>query len=377
MNDPPTTIADTLERLARPGELFSRLDDGSVRCFACAHRCLIRPGRRGICQVRFNREGVLYVPHGYAAGVQVDPIEKKPFNHVMPGSDALTFGMLGCDLRCSYCQNWITSQFLRDPAAISQFSTVSAKKLADVALRSGASTVVSSYNEPLITAEWAVEVFRQARERGLLCGFVSNGNATAEALDFIRPWAQCYKVDLKTMSDRNYRQLGAVLAHILDGIRMVHERGFWLEIVTLVIPGFNDSQAELRQAAEFIASVSPNIPWHVTAFHQDYKMTDPRNTTARDLVQAAEIGKEAGLRFVYAGNLPGRVGPWENTWCPTCNQLLIERYGYVLLAYHLTADGACPACGARIPGLWPHSPDDVRLSETSGWFSRAPKRVQV
>jgi pyruvate formate lyase activating enzyme len=377
MNDASTTLADTLDRLTRPGELYHRLEDGSVRCFACAHRCLIRPGRRGVCQVRFNREGVLYVPHGYAAGVQIDPIEKKPFNHVMPGSDALTFGMLGCDLHCSYCQNWVTSQFLRDSAAISAISTTSASNLVEAALRSGASTVVSSYNEPLITAEWATEVFRQARGRGLLCGFVSNGNATAETLDFIRPWAQCYKIDLKTMNDRNYRQLGAVLSHILDGIGMVHERGFWLEIVTLVIPGFNDSKAELRQAAEFIASVSPDIPWHVTAFHQDYKMTDPRDTTARDLVQAAEIGKEAGLRFVYAGNLPGRVGPWENTYCPVCNHLLIERYGYVLLAYHLTSTGDCPACGARIPGLWPRSPAEVRLGETSGWFSRTPKRVRV
>lgn len=377
MNKPSTTLADTLDRLARSGELYDKLGDGSVRCFACAHRCLIRPGCRGICQVRFNREGVLYVPHGYAAGVQSDPIEKKPFNHVMPGSDALTFGMLGCDLHCNYCQNWITSQFLRDPAAISSISTTSAKNLANVALRSGASTVVSSYNEPLITAEWAVEVFKEARPHGLICGFVSNGNATAETLDFIRPWAQCYKIDLKTMNDRNYRQLGAVLPHILDGIRMVHERGFWLEIVTLVIPGFNDSKAELRQAAEFIASVSPDIPWHVTAFHQDYKMTGPRDTTARDLMQAAEIGKEAGLRFVYAGNLPGRVGSWENTYCPVCNSLLIERFGYWLRGYHLTDGGACPACGAHIPGIWPQSPAAVQVSESAGLFSRRPRPISV
>lgn len=377
MNKPSTTLADKLDQLARPGELYHKLDDGSVRCFACAHRCLIRPGRRGVCQVRFNREGVLFVPHGYAAGVQVDPIEKKPFNHVMPGSDALTFGMLGCDMHCDFCQNWITSQFLRDSAAISPFSTTSAQNLVDAALRSGASTVVSSYNEPLITAEWAVEVFRQARAHSLLCGFVSNGNATAETLDFIRPWAQCYKIDLKTMNDRHYRQLGAVLSHILDGIGMVYERGFWLEIVTLVIPGFNDSKAELRQTAEFIASVSPGIPWHVTAFHQDYKMTDPRDTTARDLIQAAEIGKEAGLHFVYAGNLPGRVGPWENTYCPACNRLLIERFGYVLRGYHITAAGACPGCGSRIPGLWPQSPAQATVSETGWLSSRRPRPVQV
>ena len=212
--------------------------------------------------------------------------------------------------------------------------------------------VGSSYNEPLITAEWAVEVFRGARAAGFRTAFISNGNATERVLDYLRPVTDCYKIDLKSMSDRAYRQLGGVVSNILDTVRMVHERGFWEEIVTLVVPGFNDSEKELRSAAEFIASVSTDIPWHVTAFHQDYRMTENANTTAEQLVRACEWGREAGLKFVYAGNAPGRVGRWENTYCPACDELLVERRGYRIRKMRLGADGLCPACGEKIPGVW-------------------------
>jgi pyruvate formate lyase activating enzyme len=369
------TLAEHLDRLTAPGVLYERLEGNAVRCLACGHRCLIRSGRRGICQVRFNEGGTLYVPRGYAAGLQSDPIEKKPFFHVYPGSDALTFGMLGCDMHCQFCQNWLTSQTLRDPEAGIAPTEVSAEEIVTLARRSGARAVVSSYNEPLITSEWAVEIFRLAKPAGLLCGYVSNGNATPEVLDYLRPWADCYKIDLKTMNDRNYRRLGAVLDRVLDGIRMAHERGFWVEIVTLVVPDFNDSDAELRQAAEFIASVSVDIPWHVTAFHQDYKMTDPANTSAQTLVRAARIGREAGLRYIYAGNLPGRVGEFENTCCHACHELLIERYGYLILSYRITGEGTCPRCQTKIPGLWPKSPAEVRTGQSGGLFRRSPRPV--
>ena len=212
--------------------------------------------------------------------------------------------------------------------------------------------VGSSYNEPLITAEWAVEVFKKARAAGFRTAFISNGNATPQVLDYLRPWTDCYKIDLKTMSDRGYRQLGGLVGNILETVEMVHERGFWEEIVTLVIPGFNDSEEELRSAAEFNASVSTDIPWHVTAFHQDYRMTENANTSAEQLIRACEIGRAAGLKFVYAGNLPGRVGRWENTFCPACDELLVERYGYIIRKMGVGADGLCPACGATIPGVW-------------------------
>lgn len=252
----------------------------------------------------------------------------------------------------SNCQNWLTSQALRDETAGTAPREVSPERLVALAHAYGAAMVGSSYNEPLITAEWAVEVFKRARPTGLKTAFISNGNATPEVLDYLRPWTDCYKIDLKTMSDRNYRQLGGVVDNILATVKMVHERGFWEEIVTLVIPGFNDAEDEIKRAADFIASVSPDIPWHVTAFHQDYKMTENANTTAEQLVRVCEIGRAAGLRYIYAGNLPGRVGRWENTYCPSCDELLIERYGYVIKQMKVSPAGRCPACATHIPGVW-------------------------
>jgi pyruvate formate lyase activating enzyme len=341
-----------LDSRTTEGRLGESLPDAAVRCVACGHRCLIREGRRGICKVRFNQGGRLLVPRGYVAGLQCDPVEKKPFFHVLPGADALTFGMLGCDFHCGYCQNWLTSQSLRDERASTEATDITADSLVTLAERQDARLVVSSYNEPLITAEWAMEVFQPAQARGFLTGFVSNGNATAEALDFIRPLTDCYKIDLKTMNDRHYRQLGGVLDHVLDAIGLVYERGIWLEVLTLVIPGFSDDPDELRAAARYIAGIDRNIPWHVTAFHEDYKFWGMGNTTADVLISACEIGAEEGLNFVYAGNLPGRVGRWEHTWCPTCQALLVERLGYHILSNRIGTGGACPDCGARVPGIF-------------------------
>jgi pyruvate formate lyase activating enzyme len=345
------TLKQVLKSYTIKGDLYEKLENGRVRCFACGHRCLIPEGFDGICRVRYNEGGELMVPAGYAAAIQCDPTEKKPFFHAYPGSLALTFGMLGCDYHCSYCQNWVTSQTLRDPQAIAPPIDVTPVSLVNLAKRSGARLIVSSYNEPLITSEWAVQVFKQAKPAGLVCGYVSNGNATPEVLDFIRPWVDLYKVDLKGFEDRGYRKLGGLLSNVLDTIRMVHERGFWLEIVTLLIPGFNDSSDEIKSAAEFIAGVSPDIPWHVTAFHQDYKMTGPDNTSTETLIRAAEIGREAGLNYVYAGNLPGRVGSHEHTFCPNCKSMLIERYGFRILKNRMKS-GTCPACKTAIPGMW-------------------------
>ena len=271
------TVADVLDELTIENmELADAEPENAVRCYACAHRCLIREGRRGICQVRFNQAGKLRVPWGYVAGLQADPIEKKPFFHILPGSDALTFGMLGCDFHCANCQNWVSSQTLRDPAAdesVSYIRRITPEQMVLAAKRAGASVIASSYNEPLITSEWAVSIFKLAVEQGIKCVFVSNGNATPQVLEYLRPYLVGYKIDLKTMRDKQYRQLGGVLKHVLDTIRMAHELGLWVEVVTLVIPGFNDSTEELMEAGRFITSVSPDIPWHVTAFHPDYKMT--------------------------------------------------------------------------------------------------------
>jgi len=347
-----STLADTLARDTREGELYDVLPDGRLRCYACGHCCPLPEGAVGVCKVRFNQGGRLRVPWGYVGGVQCDPIEKKPFFHAYPGGLAYSFGMLGCDLHCGYCQNWVTSQALRDPAAVAPPLHTTPESMVQDALSLGARVMVSTYNEPLITSEWAVAVFKEAKAAGLVTGYVSNGNGTPEVLEYLRPFVDLYKVDLKSFDDRHYRQLGGRLAPILDTIRRLHAMGFWVEIVTLLIPGFNDSRDELQRLTAFVASVSPDIPWHVTAFHGDYKMTGPRNTTADMLVNAAGIGADAGLRYVYAGNVPGSVGTLEDTRCASCQTTLVARLGYRIRDYRVTPDGRCPACATPVPGRW-------------------------
>ena len=350
-----TPLKELLEENSRPGWLYNETGSGAVRCHACAHNCLIQPGGRGVCKMRYNMDGVLMVPWGYVAALNVDPIEKKPLMHFLPGSDALTFGMLGCNFHCDFCQNWISSQALRDPAASrsgSYIQEITPGELVAHALRAGAESVVSSYNEPLITSEWAIEIFKLAHEEGLHTAYVSNGFASPEVLNALRPVLDAFKMDLKCMTDEKYRHLGGRLAVVKDNIQRGHEMGFWVEVVTLVVPGFNDSEGELREMAKFLASVSPDIPWHVTAFYPTYKHTSGSRTSAEILHRAASIGQEAGLRYVYAGNLPGRVGPLENTYCPGCEALLVARSGYMIRENHISDKGTCPRCGEAIAGIW-------------------------
>lgn len=343
-----------LDKLTAPGELYHPLEEGKVQCHACAHRCVIQPGGRGICQVRSNQEGELRVPWGYVSGLYPDPVEKKPFNHLLPGSLALTFGMLGCNFHCDFCQNWVTSQTLRDPAAsigAEYIQRISPEQVVQTAKRNGCNLVVSSYNEPLITSEWAVAIFKQAKAAGLRCAYVSNGHATPEVMEFLAPYLTAYKIDLKTMQASQYRQCGGKLEAVLESIQLAHEIGLWVEVVTLVIPGFNDSTQELWDTSRFITSVSRDIPWHVTAYHSDYKHDAPP-TSAKKLQEAAEIGQEAGLKFVYAGNLPGRVGSLEDTHCPNCLKVLVKRRGYYVIENRLKETNACPYCGTVIAGVW-------------------------
>jgi pyruvate formate lyase activating enzyme len=347
-----STLTETLARYSAPGKLYEALEDGRLRCFACSHRCFIPPDASGICRVRFNKDGVLQVPFGYVAGAQCDPIEKKPFFHVRPGASAYSFGMLGCNFHCGYCQNWVTSQILRDPHARGPLLQTTPEELVHIAHGQQAEVVVSTYNEPLITTEWNVAVFKQAKAAGMMTGYVSNGFGTPEVLQYLHPWLDVYKVDLKTFDDQHYRSLGGRLQPVLDTIRNLHGMGIWIEVVTLLIPGFNDSSEELTKLTDFLCGVSADIPWHITAFHQDYQMTDPANTSPKDLLKAVEIGRKGGLRFVYAGNLPGRTENCENTLCPDCGELLVERYGYRILKYSLKAGGRCPSCGRNIPGRW-------------------------
>jgi pyruvate formate lyase activating enzyme len=242
--------------------------------------------------------------------------------------------------------------------------------------------MTSTYNEPLITSEWAVEVFQEARKAGMLTSYVSNGNATKEVLEFIRPWVDLYKVDLKGFDDKHYRKtMGGTLKPVLESIERLKNMGFWLEIVTLLIPGFNDGEKELRGIAKFLASIDRNIPWHVTAFHPDYKMEDRPPTDPEQLNLGYALGKESGLRYVYSGNRPGEVGTTENTYCPSCNLLLIERIGFNVLGNKLGPEGKCPSCGTAIPGVWkiperdpnPVNPVDVTVKpEWLNWMAEQP-----
>lgn len=341
-----------------------RTEGDSIRCLACGHRCVIKPGRAGVCRVRFNRDGELRVPSGYVAGVQVDPIEKKPFYHAFPGRNALSFGMLGCDFHCGYCQNWVTSQALRDDSAMSLPRFGDADDIIRTALDHGVRVMVSTYNEPLITSEWAVEIFKKAKSHGITCGYVSNGNGTPEVLKFIRPYVDLYKVDLKSFDDRHYRELGGVLANVLATIEQLVEMKFWVEVVTLVVPGFNDGDEELTSIAKFLAAVSRDIPWHVTAFHPDYKMTDPCRTPAATLNRAYEIGQEAGLRYVYPGNIAGAFGEREHTYCPGCHARVIDRYGFFVRENRMIEPGKCPDCGGAIAGVF--EADAPQRSEGNG-----------
>ncbi|MBI5883261.1 MAG: AmmeMemoRadiSam system radical SAM enzyme [Elusimicrobia bacterium] len=348
---------DALRRLTARGELFRVLPDGRLECFACGLRCKLKDGQAGACRVRFHGGGELMVPRGYVAGLQADPIEKKPFFHVLPGSRALSFGMLGCCYSCEFCQNWVSSQAGRDPSAGLEVRECSARDIVKAAVDHGCRTVASTYNEPLITSEWAVEVFGEARKSGLRCCFVSNGNATPEAIAFLKPWVDFFKVDLKCFDEGTYRKLmGGPLKAVLDTLKTLLERGFWVEVVTLVIPGVNDTDRELGDIARFLVSLSPDIPWHVTAYHRDYRMAGEERTSASTLFKAAEIGRAAGLRFVYAGNLAGASG-LEDTVCPGCGTVLVERKGFRVMGSRLRVGvedgrGSCPKCGRAIPGVW-------------------------
>ncbi|MHA2171226.1 MAG: AmmeMemoRadiSam system radical SAM enzyme [Candidatus Kariarchaeaceae archaeon] len=343
-----------LSELSVPGKLYRQLETmpDRIQCTACGHYCKIKSGNSGICKIRFNENGILRVPHNYVAAFQCDPIEKKPFFHAFPKSLAMSVGMLGCDFHCSFCQNWDISQAIRDPAAGRSVRKISAIDVVNTAIKLEARSVVSTYNEPLITSEWAVEIFKEAKKQNLATGYVSNGHATPEVLDFLKPHIDLYNIDLKTFQEKNYKKLGGNLENVLDTIKGVYDRKIWLEVITLVVPGFNDSKEELSQIAEFIYNVSPDIPWHITAYRPMYKMNEGRATNSNDLLEAAKIGEKVGLHYIYAGNIPGRVGKWEDTKCPSCNKTVVERKGYEVFNYSISTDGKCKECSHPIAGRW-------------------------
>ena len=329
--------------------LYRPLPGGDVLCLACAHRCRISGGKSGICGARKNSGGRLMVPYGWTAALSPDPVEKKPFYHALPGALTLSFGMYGCNFRCSFCQN----HELADPAAAAEppyAVPVSPARIAREARSLGAAMLVSTYNEPLITAEWGAAVLAEGKKAGLAGAFVSNGYATPEALDFLRPSVDCFKVDLKFFREETCSKItGARLEPVKTAIRLMLEKGFWVEIVTLLIPGLNDSKEEVSEMAAFLASLSKDMPWHITAFHPSHRMTDRPRTPSASLEKACEAGLAAGLKYVYTGNT---AGGRQNTLCPACGEKLIERNGYEVLKDRVSGTGRCEGCGMGISGFW-------------------------
>ncbi|MBE0649940.1 MAG: AmmeMemoRadiSam system radical SAM enzyme [Bacteroidales bacterium] len=327
--------------------LWEQLANQRVRCFACAHSCNIRPGRLGICGVRKNIEGSLYTSvYEYPVAVHSDPIEKKPLFHFLPGTRALSLGTAGCNFDCSFCQNYEISQMRGDEI---KGNFLSVEKAVEMAKHSNCESIAYTYNEPVVFIEYVVDVAAEAKKRGLKNVYISNGFESEETLDLLSDRIDAMNIDLKSFSDKFYRMYcRGKLKPVLNTIRSAYKKGIWLEITTLIIPGENDSDEELRLIAGFIASISKDIPWHLSRFFPTYKMTNKAPTLVSTLERAREIGAEEGLQFIYLGNTPQDHGI---TFCASCGQKLIIRDRYDL-RYNFLDDGACPNCGQKLPGIF-------------------------
>jgi pyruvate formate lyase activating enzyme len=325
--------------------------NGAAVCTLCPHLCHIGEGLYGVCGVRRNRGGKIEtLIYGLTAAMNVDPIEKKPLFHFLPASKSLSIATVGCNFKCSFCQNYDLSQVSKGKNREIFGRAVTPGEVVALAKKSGSETIAFTYSEPTIFYEYAFDCAKLAAEEGIRGVFVSNGFICEEPLRAIRPYVHGYNVDLKSFNPVYYQKVvGARIEPVLESIKLIKELGFWLEVTTLVVPTQNDSDEELTQIAEFIASVGTDIPWHVSAFHPDYKMNDLPRTSVASLRRAREIGAAAGLQYVYSGNIPGDDG--ESTYCPGCKTRLIHRIGFRVLANQLR-DGKCPDCGQAIAGVW-------------------------
>ncbi len=330
--------------------LYEKEDENDVRCGLCAHRCRIVPGARGVCGVREHREGVLFsLVYGSLIAENADPIEKKPLFHVLPGSRSFSIATPGCNFRCDFCQNHEISQMPREEGRIVGRERTP-EEIVELALQSGARSIAYTYTEPTVYFEFAYDTAGIAREKGLVNVFVTNGYMTGEMLELLAPRLDAANVDLKAFNDDFYRKrCGARLQPVLDSLRKMKELGIWVEVTTLLIPGYNDSDEELRQIAGFILSLGAESPWHISRFLPQYRMTETPPTPAASIHRAARIGRSAGLKYVYSGNIPGDIG--ENTLCAHCRHLLIGRFGFSIERLDLK-ESACPRCGTPLDGIF-------------------------
>jgi pyruvate formate lyase activating enzyme len=330
--------------------LYRSLDEGKVECFLCAHRCLIAATKFGVCGVRENREGKLCTHvYGEVIAAHIDPIEKKPLYHFLPGTTSFSIATVGCNFRCPFCQNWQISQVKKKDKTLRGDYELSPENIVREAGRQRCQSISYTYTEPTIFFEYAYDTAKLARDAGLANVFVTNGYMTAEALKTIQPYLDAANVDLKAFSDETYKKVcGARLEPVLESIRLMKELNIWIEVTTLVVPGMNDGEKELRSIAHFIAGVSPEIPWHVSRFHPDYKYTQTAATPVATLRKAFSLGKNEGLEFVYIGNVWGES---EDTFCPHCGKPLLRRSGFSV-AENKVKDGKCSFCGKSIAGVF-------------------------
>ena len=330
--------------------LYKKKDAHEVRCLLCSHNCLIKEGSRGICGVRENQRGTLVsLVYGKVIARHADPIEKKPLFHFLPGSRSYSIATVGCNFKCLFCQNADISQMPTDDNQIIG-EDMPPKGIVDDALASRSASISYTYTEPTIYFELALDTARLAVSNGVRNVFVSNGYMTEDCLKEIYPDLHGANVDLKSYNDRFYKELcGAKLAPVLNTLETMKKMEIWLEVTTLLVPGQNDSRGELQDLAKFLVDLDPNIPWHISRFHPTYRLTDIRPTPPESIHMAKDIGYEAGLKYVYTGNLPGDEG--EKTFCHDCGELLIDRTGFFIRKNKMK-DHHCPQCGADIPGVW-------------------------
>jgi pyruvate formate lyase activating enzyme len=335
-----------------PARMWESLEDRKVQCYLCAQECKIDPGKRGLCHVRENRDGSLFsLNYGRIIAEHIDPIEKKPLFHFLPGTRSYSIATVGCNFMCLHCQNYDISQYPRVHGGLIQGDEREPEAIVAYALASHSASISYTYTEPTIFLEYAQDVGKLAREQGLKNVFVSNGFMTEQSAAALAAFVDADNVDLKSFRDDFYRKVcKARLQPVLDTIVRLKQLGVWLEVTTLVIPGHNDSVEELSEIAQFIRGVGPEVPWHVSAFHPTFKMLDHPATPVATLRRAREIGLQAGLRYVYTGNIPPGEGG-ENTYCYDCQELLIERQGYTIRRY-LLKDGKCPKCQTPVDGVW-------------------------
>jgi pyruvate formate lyase activating enzyme len=328
--------------------LYEKLEEQKVHCFLCGHHCVISDGKFGICQVRENKGGVLYT-HAYGTIIaqHLDPIEKKPLYHFLPGSTSYSIAAIGCNFQCGFCQNWQISQVKEAKSLGLRSHEADPGEVVQQAKRSRSRSISYTYTEPTIFFEYAYEISQLAKKEGLYNVFVTNGYMTPEMIEMIQPYLDAANIDLKSFNDAYYRRnCKGKLEPVLRSIEGMRKSKIWVEVTTLVVPGENDSEEELKKIAEFIAGVDRAIPWHISRFYPQYKMDGLESTPMKILQRAYEIGQEAGLRYVYLGNV---MGDWNNTYCHQCKELLIERMGFSIQTYRIK-DGRCPSCQSPIDG---------------------------